>query len=75
MTSQKTLLELLNGDGPLYEIIYDLEECYDRHLEILKAEEKAIVSFSHTCRTTLTSQRAHEGQIPLLCNHGSHWAA
>jgi hypothetical protein len=35
------LLELLEGDGPLYDVIYDLEECYDRHLEILREHERA----------------------------------
>jgi len=36
-----SLLELLEGDGPLYDLIYDLEECYDRHLEVLRVEESA----------------------------------
>ncbi len=38
---RSSLLELLEGDGPLYDIIYDLEECYDRHLDVLKEEESA----------------------------------
>jgi len=37
---RSSLLELLEGDGPLYDIIYDLEECYDRHIDILEEEEK-----------------------------------
>lgn len=39
--SQNSLLELLEDDGPLYDIIYDLEDCYDRHLEILREHEMA----------------------------------
>jgi hypothetical protein len=38
---RSSLLELLEGDGPLYDIIYDLEECYDRHIDILEEEERA----------------------------------
>ena len=38
---RSSLLELLDWDGPLYDIIYDLEECYDRHMDILEEEERA----------------------------------
>jgi hypothetical protein len=42
--TRNSLPELLEGDGPLYDLIYDLEECYDRHLEVLKAEERAAIA-------------------------------
>ena len=40
-TDQKTILELLDEDGPLYELIYDLEECYEKHLGIVRAASQA----------------------------------
>ncbi len=43
-TVRSSLLEILEGDGPLYDLIYDLEECYERHLEVLREEERAALA-------------------------------
>jgi hypothetical protein len=40
-TSSKPLFELLYDEGPLYDIIWDLEACHDKHLAILTRKEEA----------------------------------